>query len=281
MQTYWSSLFIIPKKVMKEIDSILRAFFWSSHDLKKTSAKLSWEHLCSPVKEGGLGFKSLEVWNKAVVAKHIWFLVSGGEQSMWCQWVKSYLLKDKSFWSVKIPCDFSWVWRKHLNLRSVVQAHIKYKIGDAQSTSLWFDNWHLLGPLSPRFGPRVIYDSRLPKDSTVKDIIRSNHWASPTAQSPDLNEIRSDLQTIPINDSIGDSCLWTLTASSKFTISSLWDHLRTHFPVIIWCKVVWFSRHIPRCSEISWMTILNKLVTEDRLVKFGVVASVTNSVTWP
>lgn len=78
MQTYWSSLFIIPKKVINEIESILRAFFWSGPDLRRTGAKVSWEHLCSPFKEGGLGFKSMEVWNKAAVAKHIWFLVSGG-----------------------------------------------------------------------------------------------------------------------------------------------------------------------------------------------------------
>ncbi|XP_058202912.1 uncharacterized protein LOC131317373 [Rhododendron vialii] len=157
---------------------------------------------------------------------------------MWCQWVKSYLLKGKSFWSVKTPCDPSCVWRKLLNLRSVVQAHIKYKIGDDQSTSLWFDNWNPLGPLLPRFGPRVIYDLGLPKDSTVKDIIRSNHWTFPLTQSPDLNEIRSELQAVPINDSIEDS-------------------------------LVWFSGHIPRCNVISWMAILNKLATKDRLVKFG------------
>ncbi|XP_058208177.1 uncharacterized protein LOC131321190 [Rhododendron vialii] len=174
MQTYWSSLFIIPKMVIKEIELILRAFFSSCLDLKKSGAKVSWEHPCTPVKEGGLGFKSLEIWNKAAVAKHIWFLVLGGEQSMWCQWVKSYLLRGKSFWSVKTPSDPSWVWRKILNLRPYVQPHIKYKIGDGQFTYLWFDNWHPLGHLLPRFGPRIVYDSGLPKDVTVKAIVRDN-----------------------------------------------------------------------------------------------------------
>jgi hypothetical protein len=92
MQTYWSSIFILPKKVVKEIEGILRSFFWTGSDLKHTGAKVSWDQLCSPRKEGGLGFKSLQIWNKAAMAKHIWFLVSGGEQSMWCQWVKSYVL---------------------------------------------------------------------------------------------------------------------------------------------------------------------------------------------
>ena len=108
MQTYWSSIFILPKKVLKEVESILRAFFRTGPDLKNTGAKVSWEHLCSPIKEGGLSFKSLQVWNKAAMSKHIWYLVSGGEQSMWCQWVKSYLLKGKSFWTIKMPNSPSW-----------------------------------------------------------------------------------------------------------------------------------------------------------------------------
>ena len=99
---YWSSLFILPKKVVKEIESILRAFLWSGTELKKHSAKVVWDKVCAPKTEGGLGFKSIEIWNRAAIAKHIWFLFSGGEQSMWCQWVKSYLLKGKSFWKGRV-----------------------------------------------------------------------------------------------------------------------------------------------------------------------------------
>ncbi|KAF7127131.1 hypothetical protein RHSIM_Rhsim11G0000600 [Rhododendron simsii] len=71
MQTFWSSLFILPKKVIKEVESILRAFLWSGLDLKRTGAKVAWEHLCAPKDEGGIGFKSMAIWNKAAVAKHI------------------------------------------------------------------------------------------------------------------------------------------------------------------------------------------------------------------
>ncbi|KAH7846413.1 hypothetical protein Vadar_013777 [Vaccinium darrowii] len=159
MQTYWASLFILHKKVIKEVETILRSFLWSGPDLKKSGAKVSWEHLCSPKQEGGLGLKSLQVWNKSAIAKHIWFLISGGKQSMWCQWVKSYLIKDKSFWEINIPSNSSWVWRKFLIIRSIIQPYIKVAIGNGLSTSLWFDNWHPLGPLAVKYGPRMMYDS--------------------------------------------------------------------------------------------------------------------------
>ncbi|XP_028095113.1 uncharacterized protein LOC114295119 [Camellia sinensis] len=76
MQVFWTSLFILPKKVIRSIESLFRAFFWSGCELKKYGAKVSWDRL-SPKNEGGLGFKSLMVWNKAAIAKHIWFLFSG------------------------------------------------------------------------------------------------------------------------------------------------------------------------------------------------------------
>lgn len=86
MQTYWSSFFIIPKKVIKEVEAILRAFLWSGPNLKKTGSKVFWEHICSPKHEGGLGFKSMQLWNQAAIANHIWFFIFGGEQSMWYHW---------------------------------------------------------------------------------------------------------------------------------------------------------------------------------------------------
>jgi hypothetical protein len=55
-----------------------------------------------PKKEGGLGIKKLEEWNRAAMMRHIWSLfVKAG--SLWVAWVKENLLKGKSFWQVSIP----------------------------------------------------------------------------------------------------------------------------------------------------------------------------------
>lgn len=75
-------MFILPKMVIKEVEAIVRTFFWTDPDLKSSGSKVAWEHLCSPQLESGLDFKSMGVWNKAANAKHIWFLISGCEQSM-------------------------------------------------------------------------------------------------------------------------------------------------------------------------------------------------------
>ena len=148
MLVYWASTFIVPKKVPKEVNNILRSFMWWGVELKHTGAKVSWEDVCLPKAEGGLGIKNVEIWNEATISKHIWFLISWGEESMWCQWVKSYLLKGRSFWHVKIPQDSSWVWRKLLRLRTKFSLQpYKFKIGNGFDIFKWHDNWHPNSPL--------------------------------------------------------------------------------------------------------------------------------------
>ncbi|KAH7866207.1 hypothetical protein Vadar_017075 [Vaccinium darrowii] len=184
-------------------------------------------------KEGGLGFKSLQIWNKAAMAKHIWFLVSGGEKSMWCQWVKSYLLKGKSFWKIKIPSSPSWTWRKLLQLRPLIQPFIKYQIGDGSTVSLWYDNWHPSGPLAEHLSGCLIYNSGLADDAKVSSILNATYqWSFPITQNRELNEIRAHLPSLNIQiPPLADSCKWTLTQDGLFSISSLWEQLRPKFPV--------------------------------------------------
>ena len=106
IQVYWSSLFILPKKVIRKVESTLRSFLWKGSELVSTGAKVSWSRVCLPIEEGGLGIKHLEHWNRAAIIKHLWFL-SSGQISSWSSWVHSYLLKGKSFWEVICPGDCS------------------------------------------------------------------------------------------------------------------------------------------------------------------------------
>jgi len=100
----------------------------------------------------------------------------------------------------------------------------------SESTSLWFDNWHPLGPLAEKFGNRMLYDSGLPRDSKVSAIIKNFRWKFPITQTLDLNEIRSILPTLPEPNVGADHHRWMLTPNGIHSIASMWEHLRTHFP---------------------------------------------------
>ena len=96
IQVYWSSLFILPKSVVRKVEATLRSFLWKGSELASTGAKVAWDRVCLLLHEGGLGIKNMEHWNKAAISKHLWFLCSG-QNSSWTIWVHSHLLRGRSF----------------------------------------------------------------------------------------------------------------------------------------------------------------------------------------
>ena len=146
IHNYWASMFILPKYVLKQVETILRRFLWSGRTESSTGAKVAWENVCKPKEEGGLGLKELTSLNHTLNMKHVWTLFSNPNRSLWASWIQTYMLKGKSFWGVKHPSQCSWYWRKLLRMRDTLRPLLKHKIGNGCGTFLWYDNWHPLGP---------------------------------------------------------------------------------------------------------------------------------------
>ncbi|XP_047339454.1 uncharacterized protein LOC124942925 [Impatiens glandulifera] len=71
---YWSQQIVLPKKVMRELDTLLRDFIWGSHG--RGGKKVGWTDVCKPKDEGGVGLKNCVEWNRAITYKHLWSLQS-------------------------------------------------------------------------------------------------------------------------------------------------------------------------------------------------------------
>ncbi|GJT81127.1 RNA-directed DNA polymerase, eukaryota, reverse transcriptase zinc-binding domain protein [Tanacetum coccineum] len=181
IQVYWASTFILPKAVNAEIEQLMRGFLWSHGELRRGHAKVKWKDVCSMKNQGGLGIKSLNIWNISLIAKHIWNVVSK-KDSLWVKWVNAYRLIDRSsnvrnFWDIPVLNDSSWGWRKLLQCRDVLREHFVCRIGDGSQTSVWYDNWLSLGPLSKFISNRMIYEAGFSldcKDRRDRVLWRSN-----------------------------------------------------------------------------------------------------------
>ncbi|GJX96249.1 RNA-directed DNA polymerase, eukaryota, partial [Tanacetum coccineum] len=92
MQVYWASVLVIPMGIVSDIQQLIRGFLWCNGDYKHGKAKVAWDDICLPKHEGGLGLRSLEVFNLALMTTHIWNIVSSKE-SLWVRWVHTYKLR--------------------------------------------------------------------------------------------------------------------------------------------------------------------------------------------
>jgi hypothetical protein len=199
--------------------------------MRTTEAKVAWEQICLPNKEGGLGIKRIIKWNKIALLKHIWNLCNDSDGSILSNWIRSNLLRGRNFWTIKVPENCSWAWGKILKLRSLAWPKMQYNIRDGMTTSLWFDNWHPHSLLVNSYGERFIYDSGMGNNTRVNVLISNSEWRIPTTQSICWHPI---IEAIPSNPKMGqkDEIVWLDSPNHRFSVKGAWEQLRFHNQVV-------------------------------------------------
>ncbi|XP_022002776.1 uncharacterized protein LOC110900170 [Helianthus annuus] len=266
LHVYWSSVFILPARVVSSLEALMRNFLWS-HDssFQRGRAKVSWKTVCVPKYEGGLGIRRIGDVSKALISAHIWSILSKRE-SLWVDWVHSYRLRGKSFWACNTPSSCCWSWRKIIQLRPKMRSFVWAEIGNGLSTSAWFDSWSNIGPLFQFFTPRQIANAGFSLDAKVADLWLESSWGWPIEwrhRLPALNQI----DTRSIQPAKEDKFFWRQGDHlHEFSTARAWDSFR-HREVEVWHKV----RHKAGMESVAskWDEIVNWLVTRSRSKSAG------------
>jgi hypothetical protein len=123
----------------------------------------------------------------------------------------------------------------------VVQKFIYFDFGDRCSISLWFDNWHSLGPLLEFFGDRIIIDSSLGRDARLTSNIAGKEW--PPSRSPEWIElVRCTSTPFLLDDGRNDLLCWKDAPKGMFSICCAWNSI---WDKVEWWKLVWHKHVIP------------------------------------
>ncbi|KAF5482243.1 hypothetical protein F2P56_002830 [Juglans regia] len=108
--SYHMNVFALPKKLCKEIDVLMSKFWWGYKDNDKKINWMKWSRMGESKFYGGLGFRELESFNKALLAKQCWRALIN-PNSLAARVLKDKYHKHASVLEAKLGTNPSLIWR--------------------------------------------------------------------------------------------------------------------------------------------------------------------------
>ena len=216
--TYTMSCFKLPDSLCHDLMGMIRNFWWGQKKEERKIAWLSWEKMCEPKCNGGMGFKDLKLFNKALLAKQGWHLQMGGNSLVY------RVLKAKYF----PTCDFihalignnpSYTWRSLISAQSLVNEGLQWRVGNGANINVWQDKWLPWGLTDRVTSPRLF----LSLDTRATDLIDSNtaKWKKEVLDSLFLPYEADLIKSIPLSATLPvDKLVWVVNNNGIFTIGS-------------------------------------------------------------
>lgn len=163
------SCFKLPTSLWKRIQSVLTRFWWDTKMEKTKMAWISWKKLSWSKKNGGLGFRDIQSFNDALLAKLSWRIVEN-PHSLLARILIGKYCPSESFLKCKPTASSSHGWRSLLVGRDLLNNQLGWAIGNGLSINIWDDPWLSATTQLLPFGPAT----KERKDFTVSDLFHPN-----------------------------------------------------------------------------------------------------------
>ena len=186
---------------------------------------MSWDKLCKPKVDGGMGFKQQKPFNLAILAKQCWRLQMGQNSLVY------HVFKEKYFPN----CDFveaslgnnpSYVWQSLMVAQKFVQNGLRWQIVNGFNVQVWKDKWLPSSSTYRVISPRL----NSPADLQVSKLIDLDNkcWNLHLSKQLFLLFEVEEIRSIPLSTSLSlDKLIWTIMVCLLFRVSInlLWNAL--------------------------------------------------------
>lgn len=226
-----SAMFVykIPKSLISSLHGVLANFWWSSDEQRRKIHWLCWEKMCLPKENGGMGFKDLECFNQALLAKQAWRLTHDVDFLM-SRVMKGKYYEDIGFLDTKLGSRPSYAWKCIIYGRDLLKQGIKRSVGNGQSIYVWSEPW--LEDEDEVCRAPIRRQRYLDVNLRVADIIdhRSGRWNSSKLNDlfvpGDVKILRRNQPTLTEHD----SWIWRFSRSEIYSVKTGYDlaFLRNH-----------------------------------------------------
>lgn len=99
-----------------------------------------WSALCKPKERGGMGFRDIRSFNRALLAKQIWRM-EANPQSLVSSVFKASYFKHGDLRTARVTSNASFIWISLAWSRDLIEQGSAWRVGDGRKISVWGDKW--------------------------------------------------------------------------------------------------------------------------------------------
>jgi hypothetical protein len=104
---------------------------------------MRWDKMGRAKERGGLGFRDLEWFNLALLAKQGWRLIQN-PNSLVAKILKEKYHPNAMFLEAHIGRRPSYIWRSFWNSKKLLAYGLIWRVGDGNQIRIWRDRWALV-----------------------------------------------------------------------------------------------------------------------------------------
>ncbi|CAA7054626.1 unnamed protein product [Microthlaspi erraticum] len=218
MPTHVMSCFRLPKGVTNKLTSAVANFWWSTNSQTRGMHWLAWRKLCRHKTDGGLGFRVIEDFNTALLAKQLWRLMDNPD-SLFAKVFKGRYFRNSTPLDPIRSYSPSYGWQSIVSARPLVCKGLIKRVGSGSSISVWYDPW--ISDSCPR--PAICKGINYYPHLTVNQLINSqtSTWNRPLLQQFFESEEITRITGIPVATGYKpDTWGWFYTTTGRYTVKS-------------------------------------------------------------
>ncbi|KAJ0548291.1 putative RNA-directed DNA polymerase [Helianthus annuus] len=282
---YYFSLYKAPKKVIQDLESMIKKFLWGGSIEDRKTHWVAWDRVSMHKKDGGLGLNKLSEVNISLLSKWGWRY----KNEVNCFWRKiiAALHFNRIGWEgFPFKKSLSGVWSNIVKVLirtkiggNFLRNYMQGDVGNGEKIQFWLDSWIIAEPLRLRFPE--LFRLEAEKKCFVADRVRRSgsgsvfswHWKSVLVDNillADLQQLCSLIGSVRLVDK-EDKWRWSPHKEGTYSVKSVKSLCYLDRPVSQNFVMKWSNWVPDKCNIHLWRAEMEKIPTKVALRKRNIL----------
>jgi len=138
--TYIMSVFQLSAATCEELERGIRNFWWGAQKGQRKTHWIAWEKFTRSKDRGGLGFRDLQTFNQALLARQAWRILAFPD-SLCARLLKARYFPNGDLLDTAFPASVSPTWKAIMFGLELLKKGVIWRVGNGKQIKIWRHAW--------------------------------------------------------------------------------------------------------------------------------------------